>query len=118
MLARTVAIAGKRLVILEEADYLRLVGKQRTRAGPADLPPLPPRNSSGRRPAAQYIITSIARDIIRERKSAGLTQAQLSKRARVPRETLARIEAAKEAPTPRTLQKIERALKSARLMMS
>lgn len=118
MVAHTVEIAGRRLVILEEADYLRLVARRRTRAASAELPPLPARNQAGRRPAAQYIVTSIARDIIRERKAAGLTQAQLAKRARIPSEMLARIEAAREAPTPRMLEKIDRALKSALVEVS
>jgi ribosome-binding protein aMBF1 (putative translation factor) len=114
MTAHTIEIAGKRLVILEEADFLRL-RSARTRANPQargreTLPPLPPRNKSGRRPAAAYILASIARDVVRDRKAAGLTQQQLADRAGIRQETLSRIESGKHIPTAKTLQKIEAAL--------
>jgi DNA-binding XRE family transcriptional regulator len=44
------------------------------------------------------------------RKSAGLTQQQLAKRAGIPQETLSRIESGKHSPTLKTLKKIDRAL--------
>ena len=109
MVAQTVQIAGKRLVILEESDYLRLCGQRRAR-GDHDLPPLPPRNRSGRRPAAAYILASIAREIVADRKAAGLTQQELARRAGIRQETLSRIESGKHTPTLATLKKIERGL--------
>src|SRR5437764_8272799 len=110
MVARTIEIAGKRLVILEEGDYLRLcsrVGKSQTHE---ELPPFPPRNRSGRRPAAAYILASIARDIVADRKAAGLTQQELAHRAGIRQETLSRIESGKHTPTLATLRKIDKVL--------
>jgi predicted transcriptional regulator len=71
------------------------------------LSPLPPRGRSGRRPAAAFILASIARDIVADRKSAGPTQQELAKRAGIRQETLSRIESGKHPPT---LKKIDRAL--------
>ena len=111
MVAQIVRIAGKRLVILEEADYLRLCTRGRKSESSTDITPLPSLNPSGRRPAAAYILASIARDIAADRKSAGLTQHQLARRARIRQETLSRIESGKHTPTMKTLKKIDRALK-------
>jgi ribosome-binding protein aMBF1 (putative translation factor) len=111
MVAQTVEIAGKRLVILEESDYLRL--RSRGRMAPAEgrkLPPLPPRSASGRRPAAAYILASIAREIVADRKAAGLSQQELATRAGIRQETLSRIESGKHTPTLKTLKKIDRVL--------
>jgi ribosome-binding protein aMBF1 (putative translation factor) len=111
MVAQTVEIAGKRLVILEEADYLRLCqGSRSGRRAAANLPPLPARNPSGRRPAAAYILTSIAREIVADRKAVGLSQQDLAKRAGIRQETLSRIESGKNTPTLNTLKRIDRAL--------
>lgn len=111
MVAQRVEIAGKRLVILEESDYLRLrSSRSGTPAPDAELPALPPRNRAGRRPAAAFVLASIARDIVADRKSAGLTQQELAQRARIRQETLSRIESGKHTPTLSTLRKIDRAL--------
>ena len=110
MVAQTVEIAGKRLVILEEADYLKLRSLHGDLSGDFEFPPLPPRNRAGRRPAAAYILSSIARDIVEDRKAAGLTQVELARQAGIRQETLSRLEAGKHTPTMKTLQKIDRAL--------
>jgi predicted transcriptional regulator len=60
-----------------------------------------------------YIRASIARDIIRQRKALGLTQAELAALAGVREETLCRLESGKHSPTVRTVEKIDRALKQA-----
>jgi len=110
MVAQIVRIGGKRMVILDEADYLRLRSGRNARAVGQDLPPLPPRNRAGRRPAAAYILASIAREIVADRKAAGLTQQELAQRASIRQETLSRIESGKHTPTLRTLKKIDHAL--------
>ena len=56
---------------------------------------------------------SIAREILRRRRAAGLTQARLAELAGVRAETIHRIEAAKHSPSVRTVQKIDRALSKA-----
>jgi DNA-binding XRE family transcriptional regulator len=106
MVAQVVQVAGKRLIILEESEYLRL----RSGGAEAELPSLPPRNRSGRRPAAAFILASIAREIVADRRATGLTQEQLAKRAGIRQETLSRIESGKHTPSLKTLKKIDRAL--------
>src|SRR5438105_5009938 len=105
--AQTIQIGGKRLVVLEESDYLRLCSRGGTRTSNRELLPLPPRNRSGRRPAAAYILASIAREVAADRRAAGLTQQELAERAGVRQETLSRIESGKHTPTLSTLRKIE-----------
>jgi predicted transcriptional regulator len=65
---------------------------------------------NGHRPAAAYILASIARESIADRKAAGLTRGELASRANIRQETLSRIESGKHTPTLRTLKKIDRAL--------
>ena len=65
---------------------------------------------SGRRTAGAYILASIAREIVADRKNAGLTQQELAKRARIRQETLSQIESGKHTPTLKTLKKIDMAL--------
>jgi ribosome-binding protein aMBF1 (putative translation factor) len=110
MVAQIVEIGGKRLVILEESEYQLLRSRKRSAQATSDLPPLPPVNASGRRPAAAYILASIAREIVTDRKAAGLTQQELAKRAGIRQETLSRIESGKHTPTLKTLKKIDRIL--------
>jgi DNA-binding XRE family transcriptional regulator len=110
MIAKTFEIAGKRLVILEESDFLELRSFGGAASRDKGLPPYPPRNRAGRRPAAAYILASIAREIVVDRKTAGLTQQELARRAGIRQETLSRIESGKRTPTMKTLKKIDRAL--------
>jgi ribosome-binding protein aMBF1 (putative translation factor) len=110
MVAQTIEIAGKRLVIIEEAEYRRLRSRGHSRESAADSPAPPARGRSGRRPAAAYILNSIARDIIADRKAAGLTQQELADRAGIRQETLSRIESGRHPPTLKTLKKIDRVL--------
>jgi ribosome-binding protein aMBF1 (putative translation factor) len=109
MIRQTVEIRGKRFVMIEEAELRRL----ERRAGRVEhpLPPLPSADAKGNRPALDYIRASIARDIIRERRSLGLSQDRLAKMAGLRQETLSRLESGKHSPTVRTVEKIERALK-------
>jgi len=65
---------------------------------------------SGRRPAAAFILASIAHEIVVDRNSAGLTQQELAKRAGIRQEAPSRIESGKHPPTLKTLKKIDRAL--------
>ncbi|MHB1157634.1 MAG: helix-turn-helix transcriptional regulator [Phycisphaerales bacterium] len=74
---------------------------------------MPPENSEGNVNAKDYITFSIARDVILERRAAGLSQIDLAKLAGVRHETICRIESGKHCPTVPTMHKIERALKKA-----
>lgn len=57
---------------------------------------------------------SIAREIIRDRRALGLTQAQLAKLAGIRQETLSRLESGKHKPNVRTVERIEAVLKRKR----
>ena len=78
-----------------------------------DLPPLPPANERGLYPAIETARVIIARQVIRGRKAAGWTQAELAARAGVRQETISRIETGKHSPGLKTMAKIDRALKDA-----
>jgi ribosome-binding protein aMBF1 (putative translation factor) len=68
----------------------------------------------GNYPAVAYARVSLARKIIKARRQAGLTQAELARRAAIRPETLNRIEKGKTTPDTATIAKIERALETAR----
>ncbi|HJT34795.1 MAG TPA: helix-turn-helix transcriptional regulator [Pirellulales bacterium] len=53
---------------------------------------------------------SLARDIIRDRQAAGLTQAELAALARTRQETILRIESGKYTASHRLIDRIDRAL--------
>jgi DNA-binding XRE family transcriptional regulator len=78
-----------------------------------ELPGLPPADEHGRYPAIETARIIIARQIIRARKAAGWTQAELAARASVRQETISRIETGKHSPGLKTMAKIDRALKRA-----
>lgn len=103
-----IEIAGKRYVLVAEAEYERLVESVGD-----PLPPLPAADAAGYRPALPFVDATIARDIIRERRAAGLSQQQLADAAGVRQETLSRIESGRHSPNLRTLKKIEKVLQQA-----
>jgi DNA-binding XRE family transcriptional regulator len=96
------------MVILPEAEYVRLKQK-------ADEwePLLPEPDADGNYPALGYMRASLARDIIRTRRRAGLTQAELARRAGIRPETLCRIERGTHSPSVAAVEKIDRVLKDA-----
>jgi ribosome-binding protein aMBF1 (putative translation factor) len=104
---QTVTLAGQRFVIVPEAEFHRMS------EATAEIP-LPPKDARGNYPAAEALQVSIARSIVRERRAAGVTQADLARIAHIRVETLNRIEKGKHAPSVATLEKIERALARAR----
>ena len=109
MIRETVMVRGKRCVMIEETELRRL----ERQAGKAEspLPPLPAADAMGNRPALEYIQVSIARDIIRERRSLCLSQLRLAELAGLRQETVSRLESGKHSPTVRTVEKIDQALK-------
>jgi len=110
MTVKILELAGKRWAILPEKDYKRLAAY----AGEAgDWPTLPKADAQGNYPAVAYARVSLARKIIKARRQAGLTQAELARRATIRPETLNRIEKGKTTPATATIAKIERALESA-----
>jgi DNA-binding XRE family transcriptional regulator len=100
---QTVTLAGQRFVIVPEAEFRQM-------ADAASELSLPLRDARGNYPAAEALQVSIARSILRGRLAAGLTQAELARRAGIRTETLSRIEKGKHTPSVSTVEKIERAL--------
>ena len=110
MTVKILELAGKRWAIMPEKDYKRLAAH----AGEvANWPALPRADAQGNYPAVQYARVSLARKIIKARRQAGLTQAELARRAGIRPETLNRIEKGKTTPDTATIAKIERALETA-----
>ncbi len=108
MIREAMTIRGKRCVAIEETELHRL---ERLAGREAPLPPLPPADAKGTRPALEYIQASIARDIVKERRALGVSQSQLAKLAGLRQETVSRLESGKHSPTVRTVEKIDQALK-------
>jgi predicted transcriptional regulator len=79
-----------------------------------DFPTLPKPDKHGRFPALQYARISLARDLIRDRKGAGLSQQQLADLAGIRQETLSRIETGRHTPNTRTVEKIMHAIEATR----
>jgi ribosome-binding protein aMBF1 (putative translation factor) len=101
-------IGGKRVVVLEEAEYERL-------ARQADVwePPMPAADADGNYPALEAMAVSLARDVLRTRRRLGLSQAELARRAGIRCETLNRIEQGQNRPNEKVIEKIDQALKKA-----
>jgi DNA-binding XRE family transcriptional regulator len=111
MAVQTIKLGGKRYAILEAGEYNRL--RALARAAEGEFPTLPEPDASGNFPAVEYARISLARKIIRQRRAAGLTQADLARRAGIRPETLNRIERGRSTPDIATLEKITRALEDA-----
>jgi DNA-binding XRE family transcriptional regulator len=106
----TLDLNGEKYAVLPLKEYRRLVSGHGVADEEGDLPPMPPRRANGDYPAIQAARVSIARDIIRTRKAAGLSQAELARRAGIRVETLNRIEKARVTADVRTMEKIEKVL--------
>lgn len=79
----------------------------------ARIPPLPKPDKNGRFPALEYARISLARDVIRDRRAAGLTQQELAAAAGTRQETISRIESGTYAASPKLIDKIDAALQRA-----
>ncbi len=109
-----IELAGKWFVVLDECEYERLCREAGQAADAGDLPEFPKPNKDGNFPALEYTRVSIARSLIRERKSVGLTQQQLADLAHVRQETISRLESGKHVASTSTIEKIERAVEAER----
>jgi DNA-binding XRE family transcriptional regulator len=104
--AKRVTVKGRRMVLLPEDAYDRLLHQ-----ADAWEPLLPAPIQRGNYPALETLDVLLARDILRHRRRLGLSQAELARRAGIRPETLNRIEQGKRSPSVRTVDKIERALR-------
>jgi DNA-binding XRE family transcriptional regulator len=104
-----VKLEGRDYVILPRVEYDRLTGLAKV----AELPALPSRGADGNYPAVDYARASLARNIIRKRVEAGLTQRELAKLAGIRHETLCRIEGGKHTPSMASVARLENSLNQA-----
>ncbi len=79
-----------------------------------DLPPFPKADSRGRFPALEYARVSLASDLIRARKGAGLSQQQLANLTGLRQESISRLETGKYTARPGTVNKIMDAIERQR----
>jgi ribosome-binding protein aMBF1 (putative translation factor) len=106
--AKRVTVKGRRLVLLNEADYEALLHK-----ASVEEPDMPTPDADGNYPALAALDVLQARDILRARRKLGLSQVELARRAGVRPETLNRIEHGRNVASVPTIAKIERALQKA-----
>lgn len=78
-----------------------------------DLPALPLPDPNGRFPALEYARISLARDIVRDRRAAGLTQQEPAELAATLQETISRLENGKHTASLKLVDKIDRVLQAA-----
>ncbi len=102
----TIVIEKKKYVLVPENEYRRMIkGDSR----------LPSKSASGNYPALPAIEAAIARNIVRDRETVGMSQKELAEAAGIRVEILNRAERGVTVPTIRTLTKIENALVKAGL---
>ncbi len=109
-----IEVEGKQFVLLPKIEYERLCREagEALAADDEGLPPLPKPDKSGRIPALEYARVSLARDLIRDRKRAGLSQQKLAELAGVRQETISRIETGKHTASPKTVDNIMKVIES------
>jgi DNA-binding XRE family transcriptional regulator len=110
-----IEVAGQWFVLLPEGEFDRLCSKAGEAVPLADenLPPLPKPDKQGNFPALEYARISLARDIIRDRRAAGLTQKELADLVGTRQETISRIESGKQTASVKLVDKIDRVLQKA-----
>jgi ribosome-binding protein aMBF1 (putative translation factor) len=110
-----IEVAGQHFVLIEEAEYERLCARagESVPLNDEDLPALPKPDKQGRFPAVEYVRVSLARDIIRDRRAAGLTQQELADLAKTRQETISRIESGKYTASVKLIDRIDAVLQSA-----
>ncbi|MBM4050276.1 MAG: helix-turn-helix transcriptional regulator [Planctomycetes bacterium] len=108
MTVKILELAGERWAILPEREYKRLAAQARIEDS---APSLPSPDADGNYPAVEYAHASLARKIVRLRRAAGLSRAELARRAGIRLDILGPIENGKTTPDAATIAKIERALR-------
>ena len=110
-----IQVAGQHFVLIEESEFERLCAQAGESSGVEErgFPPLPEPNEDGRFPALEYARISLARDIIRDRRAAGLTQQELAALAKTRQETISRIESGKYTASVKMIDRIDAVLQSA-----
>jgi DNA-binding XRE family transcriptional regulator len=110
-----IQVAGHSFVLIEESEYEHLCARasEAVPTSEAGLPPLPAADKQGRFPAIEYARISLARDMIRDRRAAGLTQHELADLAGTRQETVSRIESGKYTASVKLIDRIDGVLQTA-----
>lgn len=74
------------------------------------MPRLPKAAKDGSVPAGEFAMADIAREVVRRRIAAGMTQQELAKKIGVRPETISRLESAKHLPRIETMERIDHVL--------
>ena len=112
MVAGTIELDGRRFVLVPEEEYKRLRERDAV-IDDVELPPMPAALRSGNYPAVRALRAGLARKLIKRRWAAGLSQAEVARRAGIRAETLNRIEKARVTADTATVAKIVRVLEKA-----
>ena len=103
----TLKVNGKTFVLVPASEYRALIRRATATDMAIDTPPPKPTPlANGNFDAIATMRAIIARDLIRDRRKAKLSQRDLALVAKVPQSTVARIESGKVSPRPGTLKKL------------
>ena len=105
MTTQTLQLGTKQFVVIEREDFDRL---RAANIRAEELPPLPPADKHGNRPALEYARASLARKIILARRALGWSQGELARRTGVRVETINRIERGHNTPDIATVDRIDK----------
>ena len=103
---KMMTLDNETFVVMPRQEYQDLMAQ----AHGVALPTYPPADKKGRRPAVDFGLVSIAREVITRRLAAGWTQEKLAEKAGLRVETISRLEGAKHHPQQATIEKIHKAL--------
>ena len=109
MTLRSVTMDGRDYVMIPRTEWESIAKRIGDDAPPLRAPPPAADGSYG----IEHVRISLANKVTSQRKAAGLTQAELARRAKVRPETICRLEAGKHMPSARTFDRIDRALQRA-----
>src|SRR4051794_28796016 len=98
---QTLRLGGKEFVVLDREEYDRLIAGD-SNVEEKGLPALPEADAKGNVPAIEFGRKLLARRLILARRRAGLTQAELARRAKIRVETLNRLEKGRHNPDEAT----------------
>ncbi|HET6246735.1 MAG TPA: helix-turn-helix domain-containing protein [Tepidisphaeraceae bacterium] len=105
---KTLTEKGQKFVMVPFDAWTRIA------SGAVSMPEFPEADAEGNMDALEFARTTIARGIIRDRVAAGMSQAELARRAEIQPAVLNRIEKARVVPDESTMRKIDAALRGAR----
>jgi DNA-binding XRE family transcriptional regulator len=100
---------GQQYVMIPRAQWEVIAARLGDAASALPEPPPAADGSYG----IEHVRISLANKVIAQRKAAGITQAELARRAGVRAETVCRLEAGKHMPSAQTFDRLHRVLRRA-----